>query len=365
MSKTNSVELSTNELFQNDLVIWYTQGNQRRLFSSNPIIELYIVQSYCPKGTDNAPDTKQLIVEIATQEGKILPNTVYVDLSIGIKTGDAESLERRSATLTSGQKSWEIRYNLSDSSVFIGTAYFEGTQLDFTDGEAYYSFAERSFEEGTKPTQKTTISSINYIDYLANNILGDFANGVKQATITLSCSDFYDENGKKIKQWANGDIVNLGDLILLRPRTDMKESFLGRVTGRTFKHEGCPFVDLTLQEIKQESLEAPIISIADGVVSWQKVNNATQYYVYCDSKEIATINDSVSAQLSINLANLITDFAEHQIYVVAGGIQYSNSPQSNIVNYTNFNVIDNGDGTITILNASVAGDGSVLIVGDL
>lgn len=370
MGKANSVELSSNELFQNDLVIWYTQGNKCCLFSSNPIIELYIVQSYCLSGTDGSPDTKTLVVEIAAKDERVIPNTVYAALSVKIKTGDTESLKHYNATLTSGQNSWEIKYYASDSFVFTGEAYFEcgdsgSPQIDFTDGEAFYTFAESSFEQGAKPTQKTTIASMNYIDYLANNILEDFANGVKEATITLACSDYYDENGEKVKQWQKGDIVDLGDLLLIYPRQDKKESFLGRVTGRTFKYEGCPFVDLTLQEIKRTALTAPMIAISGNILTWFAVKNATQYYIYDNSKLLSTLSAANETALSVNLESIVDDFKEHKLYVIASASNYSNSPKSNIVSYTKYNVIDNGDGTITILNASVKEDGSVLVVGEV
>ena len=79
---------------------------------------------------------------------------------------------------------------------------------------------------------------------ITNNILSDYINGVQVATISICCNDYFDENNNLIKNWANGEIIEVGDVVKV-------EGYAGiwRVTGRNFRKIGVPMVDLELQEI--------------------------------------------------------------------------------------------------------------------
>lgn len=93
---------------------------------------------------------------------------------------------------------------------------------------------------------------------IKNNILSDYANGIETATVTVSCSDYYDTNGVKQKTWANGEIFQVGDYVRLDKDNHGNSAFkyadgspkIWKVTGRKFRNGGCPYVDLELQENK-------------------------------------------------------------------------------------------------------------------
>ena len=96
-------------------------------------------------------------------------------------------------------------------------------------------------------------------DFIANNILDDYKDGVKTCTCQIMCQDMYSTTGEKIKTWANGEILEVGDLV----RVDKDnygtsnytyangDSIIFRVTGTKFSYNGSPKLDLELQEVKQ------------------------------------------------------------------------------------------------------------------
>ena len=93
---------------------------------------------------------------------------------------------------------------------------------------------------------------------VANNIFNLYGNGISTAKITVVCGDYYDENANKIKNWANGDIIQVGDIVrvdkdnlgnALWKYSDGSNIYF-RVTGSSFRHVGVPLVDLELQEVK-------------------------------------------------------------------------------------------------------------------
>lgn len=97
------------------------------------------------------------------------------------------------------------------------------------------------------------------VDTLRENILSDYENGIATGTITVICGDYYNVKGERAKTWANGEIIQVGDVVRidkdngstpLMPYADGTPR-LWRVTGRTFRYAGVPVVDLELQEINQ------------------------------------------------------------------------------------------------------------------
>lgn len=108
--------------------------------------------------------------------------------------------------------------------------------------------------QATANYKGTKISKI-----IAENILNDYANGIADATVTISCSDYYNENGEKVKDWTNGQVIEVGDIIA--PKKDNMgttlvkyksgDEYKWRVKGATFRKVGTPFLDLQVQEIRQ------------------------------------------------------------------------------------------------------------------
>lgn len=90
------------------------------------------------------------------------------------------------------------------------------------------------------------------------NIVSDYSLGISTAKITISCSNIYDINGNKQKDFSKGEILQVGDIV--RVDKDNKGNSLWnysngkpkywRVTGRNFRKIGVPLIDLELQEVK-------------------------------------------------------------------------------------------------------------------
>ena len=94
-------------------------------------------------------------------------------------------------------------------------------------------------------------------EQISQNITSDYANGISTCRVTVSCNDYKDEYGVVRKEWAKGEIFQVGDIVRLdkdnngTPAMTYKDgtTMLWKVTGRTFRHEGVPLIDLELQEI--------------------------------------------------------------------------------------------------------------------
>lgn len=95
-------------------------------------------------------------------------------------------------------------------------------------------------------------------DMIINNILSDYKNGIRTISTSVICGDYYDTNGEMAKNWSNGDILKVGDIVQL-DKDNVGTSMLTypngepmsfKVTSRRFKKEGVPVVDLELQEVK-------------------------------------------------------------------------------------------------------------------
>lgn len=94
--------------------------------------------------------------------------------------------------------------------------------------------------------QQNTVFNENPIRTLIeNNILFDYAKGIKTSRITISCSNYYYINGEIAKDWNNGEIVEVGDIIKYEG-----DDTIWRVTGRNFRKVGVPMIDLELQEVR-------------------------------------------------------------------------------------------------------------------
>lgn len=92
---------------------------------------------------------------------------------------------------------------------------------------------------------------------ISNNIVTDYANGVSTCRVTVICGDYKDEAGVVRKNWAKGEILQVGDIVRLdkdndgTPAVTYKDGspMLWKITGRNLRHNGVPLLDLELQEI--------------------------------------------------------------------------------------------------------------------
>lgn len=103
-----------------------------------------------------------------------------------------------------------------------------------------------------------TYKDIPMGDVIANNILETYNKGLSSAEISVVCGDYYNNDGVLAKNWGNGDIFQIGDIVRidkdnfgnsLWKYSNGNEMFF-RVVGRNFRYVGVPLIDLELQEIK-------------------------------------------------------------------------------------------------------------------
>jgi len=91
-----------------------------------------------------------------------------------------------------------------------------------------------------------------------SNIVSDYSNGVMSGKLTVSCGDYYTINNQLAKNWANGQIFNVGDIVRVDKDNNGNSLYIDannnpvywKITGRTFRYSGCPYLDLELQEVK-------------------------------------------------------------------------------------------------------------------
>lgn len=107
-------------------------------------------------------------------------------------------------------------------------------------------------------SQATYNSSDNIYIHNCNEILNNYKYGISTANITISCMDMYDINGNKVKDWSQGQIVNVGDVVRVDKDNEGNSIWnykdgtpmYWRVTGRNFRKIGVPMIDLELQEVR-------------------------------------------------------------------------------------------------------------------
>ena len=97
------------------------------------------------------------------------------------------------------------------------------------------------------------------MDVIKGNIIEDYANGIKFCDLKVIPSNLYWSNGTQIKNWANGDILDIGDIVTILDENG--ESILYYDENKTqpyrFKvidiktiYEGQVLLELKLQECK-------------------------------------------------------------------------------------------------------------------
>lgn len=93
---------------------------------------------------------------------------------------------------------------------------------------------------------------------IKNNILADYSGGIKSASINIFPSNLNNKNGDRVKTWANGDIIKVGEIINVLDKdnqTYLKDKdgnpIYFRVVDRQVSYEGQVLIDLKLQEIKK------------------------------------------------------------------------------------------------------------------
>lgn len=115
-------------------------------------------------------------------------------------------------------------------------------------------FINVSQDENSASTFSISLSSLvdlDIMDVLSNNITTDYANGVSNGTATIFMGDYYNSAGERVLEWEKGEIAQVGQVVYFE--NDLKPDRTQRywkITGRTFRWDSSPLVDLQLQEVR-------------------------------------------------------------------------------------------------------------------
>ena len=143
--------------------------------------------------------------------------------------------------------------------------YNDSYTSSFNEKTSVYDFEytqNELFQNGTLFYNTLDLSaSIDYIDALKNSITNDYASGLISGKLSVACLDYYSIASDKVKDWSQGDILEVGDIVRVdkdNAGTSVLKYANGqdmyfKVTGRHFRYKGVPMLDLELQEVKQDT----------------------------------------------------------------------------------------------------------------
>lgn len=150
------------------------------------------------------------------------------------------------------------------------TIYGDTISIDLTD-------STKSYGSGGKPLtlsgnellqDNTTTYRVPTTEYLANRVISEYANGKETATVLVSVSEYYDDNGNLVISTKKNDLpmtFRIGDLVIPmvygadgvdRPMSRYKDGSpkVFRVVGRKPYFDGAVWQELSLQEFDKANL---------------------------------------------------------------------------------------------------------------
>lgn len=106
----------------------------------------------------------------------------------------------------------------------------------------------------------------NMYDLITDNIVKDYSSGINTTTMTIACADYYDTHYNKVKDWKNGEIIQVGEIVRLDKDNDGnsvweyndKQPLYWKVVGRKFRYVGVPLIELQLQQVVYKELTRPL-----------------------------------------------------------------------------------------------------------
>lgn len=104
-----------------------------------------------------------------------------------------------------------------------------------------------------------TYNNISLIDLIKRNILEDYSSGIKYCNLKIFPSDFYNINNIIVKEWGNGDILNVDDIVrildqngkdILYYNGDETKPYHFKVIDISTIYEGQPLLEIKFIECK-------------------------------------------------------------------------------------------------------------------
>lgn len=173
------------------------------------------------------------------------------------------------------------------------------------------TFEEKKFSYGDLPFEINSsklIQTQDVIQRINSNIQNDYSKGIKTANITISCSDYYYLDGMLAKDWLNGDIIQVGEIV----KFDGDDN-IWRVTGRNFRKNGVPMLDLELREvINSKYLYHLVERIFDenAIVELSGTDAIYDFYMYRDynfdaNSGIVTVSNKIEDATEIKTGDVL------------------------------------------------------------
>ena len=213
------------------------------------------------------------------------------------------------------------------------TVYGDKNSLSFEDVD----FSSKNIENATTTISIQTnelLQNSSDVEFIRDNILEDYSNGVATATIDLFCGQ---------KDWEHGEIIQPNDILTIEG-----ESGYWRATGRTFRYDGSPTLSVELQE--QTLVRVLSISKTDTTVTINRTSspnhNASigvitdKNFVYDGDVLSITVFPDNGCQLNTFTINRGTNYASGQTtavtqtYTVDGDVSIVARSTATVPKYT-------------------------------
>lgn len=156
---------------------------------------------------------------------------------------------------------------------------------------------------------KTSVYGKKLSHEIKGNIKNDYKEGVNTANVTIICCDMFYKNGDLAKNWASGEMLDVGDIVFFTGDlySDKLQRYW-RITGREFNYEGEPTIKLSLQEIVNSEVLEPSFNLE--MADWytirdiSKSGNAEKFFKVGDTK---TFSLSTGEEITIAIAGFNHD----------------------------------------------------------
>lgn len=205
------------------------------------------------------------------------------------------------------------------------------------------------------------------MEYIANSLTLGYGDGLYTLRMTISCDDYYDVNGTKVKRNKDGDLIDLNDVIQIDNRLELFRNIRWKVTSVNFRYDGMPLLDIEAVELYKTKLEE---------YSWSEISRiagagkARDYFKVGDRKTF-TLNEK---EYTVK----ILDFDDESSQIVfgmegrleksysMGGTTWKNSSMRNDTLKTIYSQLSNDlQNVIKIVNKkSITSNGQVLMTDD-
>lgn len=281
------------------------------------------------------PSAGKVLTQVTVQKpATLIPSNIKADVSIGGVTGSytgsasgtmptlrTVSLSRSGNTLTisnpSSNGTFVSGYKIYDNGTLVATQSSTSYNL-LNLGVGVHSITVKAY--GTNFNDSASSSAVSYSIYSITNALTNLTSSnsaVSTGMGTAYSATLAPVSGKYLPRAIT---VTMGG----------KEATFtyNNVTGAISIASVTGNVVITAVAADYAMLSKPTIAIAEGVLSWAAVTNATTYSVRSAGVEIASVT-----ALTFDITELLTEEGGYNLTVVAQAAGYQDSDPSNSVSY--------------------------------